>query len=61
MASPVHPSPDCPCDVCALVRRTLATFKDAHDPLCTCTPDETSDGSATYEDDPFCPIHGGRL
>lgn len=26
MADPVHPSPECPCDVCALVRRTLASF-----------------------------------
>lgn len=27
-------------------------------PRCTCTEDESSDGSATYEDDPECPIHG---
>lgn len=31
MASSACPSPKCPCDACALVRRTLATFtpKDA--------------------------------
>jgi hypothetical protein len=27
-------------------------------PRCTCTEDESSGGSATYEDDPTCPIHG---
>lgn len=26
LAISVHPSPQCPCDVCALVRQTLATF-----------------------------------
>lgn len=26
--------------------------------VCTCTEDESSDGSASYEDNPHCPVHG---
>jgi hypothetical protein len=41
--------------VTALWREAAAAVET---PRCTCTEDELSDGSATYEDDPHCPIHG---
>jgi hypothetical protein len=40
------------------IYRGEAASSPASRPRCTCTPDESSDGSATYEDDPNCPIHG---
>jgi hypothetical protein len=41
--------------VTALWREAAAAVEP---PRCTCTEDESSDGSATYEDDPHCPTHG---
>jgi hypothetical protein len=38
--------------------RELREGVDPYRDRCTCTEDESSDGSATYEDDPDCPIHG---